>query len=460
MRHRIKSSIRVKIALIFSGVFLLSCLLSFFITSCVVREYTRDSLEANLEQILDSVNSLAVDTGLSTEQIASIFSNGMYEVFLYDQQQVDALHLTEEQKNKLNGGELVYISDRQGAFHLGMVTAHPGEYFIISINTESSILQPIYMLVFLTLALCLMIGSVLMCFAISFVIKPMGKLTTAARRVAGGDFEARVCYRSDDEIGELVDSFNRMARELGGMEHMRRDFLSNVSHEFKTPIASIRGFAKLLKNPDLSEEERESYLQIIEEESGRLCNLSSNMLKLTKIENQSIAPRKVLFSLDEQIRKVILLFAGRWESKNIEMDIQLDKVDFYGDEELMQQVWVNLIDNAVKFTEENGNIAVYLRQIGTEVIATVADDGVGIPADKQQRIFEKFYQADTSHAAHGNGLGLSIVKSIIDLVGGTIDWQSREGEGARFTIWLSNKPPVVENPSAKRRSGRENVNKK
>lgn len=232
---------------------------------------------------------------------------------------------------------------------------------------------------------------------------------------------------------------------------MRRDFLSNVSHEFKTPIASIQGFAKLLKSPELSEEERESYLQIIEEESGRLSNLSSNMLKLTKIENQSIVPQKNRFSLDEQIRKAILLFVSRWEAKNIEMDIQLDKVDFYGDEELMQQVWVNLIDNAVKFTGEGGNIAVYLRQIGTEVIVTVADDGVGIPEDKQQRIFEKFYQADTSHASHGNGLGLSIVKSIIDLVGGAIDWQSREGEGTRFTIWLSNKPPVPENSSSKRK---------
>lgn len=455
MKHRVRSSIRVKIALIFIGVFLLSCLLSFFITSFMVQDYTHDTLETNLEQVLNSVNALAEDTALSSEKIASILTNDMYQVFLYEQLQVDALHLTEEQLQKLGGGELIYISGEDRTFHLGQIAARPGEYFILSINMESSILRPIYMLVFLTLVLCLMIGSVLMCFAISFVIKPVGMLTTAAKRVAGGDFDTKVFYRSEDEIGELVDNFNRMARELGSMEHMRRDFLSNVSHEFKTPIASIQGFAKLLKSPELSDEERQNYLEIIEEESGRLSNLSSNMLKLTKIENQSIVPQKNRFSLDEQIRKAILLFANRWEAKNIEMDIQLDKVDFFGDEELMQQVWVNLIDNAVKFTGEGGNIAVYLRQIGTEVIVTVADDGVGIPADKQQRIFEKFYQADTSHASRGNGLGLSIVKSIIDLVGGAIDWQSREEEGTRFTIWLKNKPPEQKIPAPKRKSYRQ-----
>lgn len=451
MKHPVRSSIRVKIALIFIGVFLLSCLISFFITYFAVRDHTHDTLEINLEQVLDAANTLAEETALPSEQIALILSNNMYEIFPYEWRQMDALNLTEEQLRQLDRGEFVYIAGEDRTFHLGKITARPEEYVILSINMESSILQPIYMLVFLTLALCLMIGSVLMCFAITFFIKPVGMLTSAAKRVASGDFDIRVTYRSDDEIGELVDSFNRMAQELGGMEHMRRDFLSNVSHEFKTPIASIQGFAKLLKSPELSEEERESYLQIIEEESGRLSNLSSNMLKLTKIENQSIVPQKNRFSLDEQIRKAILLFVSRWEAKNIEMDIQLDKVDFYGDEELMQQVWVNLIDNAVKFTGEGGNIAVYLRQIGTEVIVTVADDGVGIPEDKQQRIFEKFYQADTSHASHGNGLGLSIVKSIIDLVSGAIDWQSREGEGTRFTIWLSNKPPVPENSSSKRK---------
>lgn len=287
-------------------------------------------------------------------------------------------------------------------------------------------------------SICFICGSSLMWLAVSFITRPIQQLTSATKKVAKGNFDVRVDYHIlvNDEVGILIQNFNLMAEKLKNMEYMRKDFLSSVSHEFKTPIASIKGSASLLLEKRVNEEEAQNYLSIIKEESGRLSNLVSNILRLTNVENLAVPVEPVQFSLDEQIRKTILLFTSFWEDKHLEMDVQLDKTEFVGDEELIQQVWINLIENAIKFSETEGTVSIYLRQAGDDTVVTITDDGIGIPEEKQVHIFEKFYQADPSHSASGNGLGLSIVRSILDRIGGSIEVNSKEGQGTVFIVRL------------------------
>ena len=268
-------------------------------------------------------------------------------------------------------------------------------------------------------------------------LKPMSDLVQGMRAVSEGDFDVRV--DGDDvsgDMGELVSSFNDMARELGGLELFRKDFINNFSHEFKTPIVSIRGFAKQLERDDLTDAQRREYLDIIITESDRLANMSSNVLLLSKLENQTIVTDKTVYRLDEQLRRCILLLEKQWTEKALELDLDLDEVPFLGNEEMVQHVWVNLLGNAVKFSPQGGALQVSLRREGDTAVARVADQGEGMDGETLRRVFEKFYQGDSAHAAEGNGLGLSLVKRIVDLCGGDVTVDSAPGQGAAFTVRL------------------------
>jgi signal transduction histidine kinase len=261
-------------------------------------------------------------------------------------------------------------------------------------------------------------------------------LHEATKEVAKGNFDIKVDRYSDDEVGELAESFNKMTAELKSMEMLQKDFISNVSHEFKTPISSIQGFAELMKSGRITDEERREYAEIISAEAERLSKLTSNILKLSKLENQDTMSERNLFSLDEQIRRVILLLEPEWNKKNIQFDLHLNDIMFYGNEELLQQVWLNLLDNAIKFSHRNGKIIVQLYHTGTSIKAKVMDRGIGMDDRTRERIFDKFYQGDTTRASEGNGLGLALVKRIVELSGGKIDVESRRGKGSTFTIVL------------------------
>ncbi len=222
----------------------------------------------------------------------------------------------------------------------------------------------------------------------------------------------------------------------GNVEMLRTDFINNVSHEFKTPIVSIRGFAKALKWEDLTEEERNEYLDIIISETERLSSLSANMLYLSKIEQQTILTDKKRLNLSEQIRLVIALLDQKFAAKNIEVNFDAREYDVAGNEEMLRQVWINLLDNAIKFSPCGGRIDVCVQETEHGTIVRIRDQGKGIPPDIQAHIFDKFYQGDRSHSTDGNGLGLSIVKKIIDLHGGDISVQSC-GSGSTFTVTLN-----------------------
>ena len=286
-------------------------------------------------------------------------------------------------------------------------------------------------------------GTLITWFFSKVALRPIRKVIKATHRVAGGDFNVRLDIHSIYELEELSQSFNKMAQELSSIETLRSDFINNLSHEFKTPIVSIKGFAELLIEDKLSEKEQQEYLGIIIKESERLTSLSTNVLNVTKYENLEIISETTKYRLDEQLRKAVIQLEYKWTSKNIRMDIEADEVEYTGSPDLTQQILLNLIDNAVKFTESGGNVKVKLTQDDGGICLSVKDDGIGMDEQTKTHIFEKFFQGDVSRAESGNGLGLSIVKRIVDLCGGQIEVHSEEHAGSEFTIRLPGEGKIL-----------------
>ena len=237
----------------------------------------------------------------------------------------------------------------------------------------------------------------------------------------------------------MYENFNAMTRELSGIETLRSDFIANVSHEFKTPLTAIEGYAALLRNRELTEKQRKDYLDKIAGNARKLSELTGNILWLSKLENQSVIPNKKYYRLDEQIRKTVLSLENEWSVKHLDFDIALPKTDFFGNEGLLYHVWFNLIGNAIKFSHENQTVKISMEEADGEVVVVIADSGCGMEEEAQRHIFEKFYQADKSHAKEGNGLGLTLVKRIVDLCNGHIAVESQLKKGSVFIVRLPTK---------------------
>ncbi|MBO4914658.1 MAG: HAMP domain-containing histidine kinase [Oscillospiraceae bacterium] len=282
----------------------------------------------------------------------------------------------------------------------------------------------------------LLLGALLSVFLSRRSIGPLSEVMEATDKVAAGDYSVRVTPGGSEEIRMLGEKFNHMAQELGSVELLRSDFINNFSHEFKTPIVSISGFAKALKWDDLTEDERGEYLDIILEESERLSTLAENVLDLSRVENLTILTDKTRFNVSEQLRLAIALMDGKWRDKKIDFAFDGDEVFLEGSEPLLRQVWINLLDNAVKFSPEGGTVEVSVAQKGERTEIAVCDSGSGMTEEVRAHVFDKFYQGDASRTTKGNGLGLALVKRIVQLHGGTVEAQSREGGGARFAVTL------------------------
>ncbi len=318
-------------------------------------------------------------------------------------------------------GAVVFFLIYRGALVLGHTEVHSGKLFfnlgLISVG----------------------IGAVLAFVTVHFPLKPINKILNAMNRLASGDYSVRLSFRGVfariPAVAELTESFNRMASELEHTEMLRSDFINNFSHEFKTPIVSIAGFAKLLKRGNLTEEKKTECLDIIEEESLRLSQMATNVLNLTRVENQTILTDVAEFNLTEQIRTCVLMLESKWTKKHIEFSLPEEEYYAFGNEELLRHVWINLIDNAIKFSHEYGTVEICIGPTPRMIHVTVIDFGEGIPEEAQGRIFNKFYQADESHATKGNGVGLAVVKRIVDLHGGKIGVESGNGRTS-FTVSL------------------------
>lgn len=266
--------------------------------------------------------------------------------------------------------------------------------------------------------------------------EPFKKSIEATKKVAEGDFTVRLETNRNDETRELVDNFNRMVKQLGEIEIFQKDFIDNVSHEIKTPINSIQGFAKLLDDNSITEEERKEYVNIIIEETNRLLNLSNNILKLAKLQHQEKLSNEQEINLSVQIKKAVMLLEPKWKPKNINFSIDVKDTYFSGDEDLLFQMWTNLIDNAIKFSEQNGKISVSIENISNDISVRIKDNGIGMDTEELDMIYKRFYQIDKSHSGEGSGLGLSIVKRIVELSKGKIDVESEKGKGTIFIITL------------------------
>ncbi|WP_318619487.1 HAMP domain-containing sensor histidine kinase [Priestia megaterium] len=288
----------------------------------------------------------------------------------------------------------------------------------------------------LLLVLCVLLGTALTTFFSKKALNPIRKVIDAIHKVADGDFDVQVNLKGIGELEELSHSFNKMTQELLSIETLRSDFINNFSHEFKTPIVSIRGFAKLLKENNLNEEEKKEYLEIIIKESERLAGLSTNVLTLSKYESLEIITDIAPFRLDEQIRKTIVLMEPKWFKKEITINLELDEVIYNGNEDLTQQIWINLLDNAIKFSYQGGLINITLTKVNHEIQFIIKDDGIGMDDQVKAHIFEKFYQSDTSHSKTGYGIGLSLVKRIVEICKGDVSVQSEPDKGSIFTIIL------------------------
>ncbi len=260
------------------------------------------------------------------------------------------------------------------------------------------------------------------------------------QKIAKGDFSVKIRNEEkyDGEIGVLVKSINDMTDELNAMEKMRQEFVSNVSHEIQSPLTSIKGFARALQDDNLSEEKRKHYLTIIETETTRLSKLSQNLLKLTLLESEEYTPERVTYRLDQQLKQIVLNSEPLWAEKEIELDLDLEKVHITADQESMSQVWINLIHNSIKFTPSSGTITIQLQEYEKVVEVSIRDSGIGISEEQKQHIFERFYKADSSRnrAYGGSGLGLAIVKKVLDLHRGEIKVESEEGNGTEFTVCI------------------------
>lgn len=273
-------------------------------------------------------------------------------------------------------------------------------------------------------------------------LKPFNRIIDQINRLAAGDYSARLEFGKPlNEVPafeELSGSFNTMAQELQNTELLRSDFINNFSHEFKTPIVSIAGFAKLLRRGNLNQAQREEYIAIIEEESLRLAAMATNALELSRVENQNILTDISSFNLSEQLRSSVLLLENQWSRKELALDLEFEEYTIQANEELLKQVWINLLDNAIKFSPTTGEIRIRIRDFGTELQVSVTNYGSDIPFEKQTRIWDKFYQADESHASKGNGVGLAIVKRIIQLHKGKATVTSANGT-TTFTVMLPKK---------------------
>ena len=310
---------------------------------------------------------------------------------------------------------------------------------------EAITYEKLVLVCILILVLALIIAWFSLWVGAGHLTKPLIDVSNTVKQVAEGNFKVNIkrrdttkCeYEYINEVDELAKNVNKMVAELDGMDYMRKDFMSNVSHEIKTPIAAITGFTEILLDGSIDESERQEYLEVINKESMRISRLCENMLHMSRLDSQVIVANLQKIRLDEQLRKCIILLSEKWSNKEIDFSIDLDEVNILSDYDMLQQVWINLIDNAIKYSRENCKIDISVKRLNDKSVkVSIRDNGIGIEEEKLHRIFDKFYQCEESHKKSGSGLGLSISKRIIELLNGTIECRSKKDFGTTMVVTL------------------------
>lgn len=419
----------------FTVVFIVTftAMLGYRISHCLSVFTIPFQIKSDMLDIAHSFVEIKNSSVLSDEELKKTFSSSMYKVNRASDFHI--AQLTEKQKSQLSKGEAV-IDGSSAAYSIKCYFKSDDSYFSITTKYSSVILNSTSHRIVFSIFFVLAFTFAALATIYRSISDPLKNLKDATEQVSHGDFDVQIDVNSIafTEIATLSESFNRMVCQLKNNEVLKNDFISNVSHEFKTPLATVNGFAKLLASGKCTPKESAEYSELIAEETNRLTSLCSNILKISKIENQKISPKSTTFLLDEQIRKIILSFENFWSEKNIELDIDLDETYFTGDEELLQHIWANLIENAVKFTPYGGKISIKLINQPYHIEFSVCDNGIGMSKETQKHIFDKFYQGDSAHSTQGNGLGLSLVTKILENCNGSINVKSALGKGSIFTV--------------------------
>lgn len=432
--------------------FLLTSLLSFSICCFfTIRSYNRDSDQLALEELEHSSNHIAdlikliddknqnkilADYSETSEMSFTVTCEGQTKSYGHVNKKLilkdDELKTLATSKEKSLRSEGI-ISQYAKAFKIDNQT------YVITVQKDFSATKDIFMKSYTSAAIIFMMtGSIVFLIVADIIVKPISRLTKVTDELAKGNYKVRVNYEGKDEISSLYASFNQMAVRLAKQETIRQQFISDVSHEFQTPLTAISGFATILKNENLTDEQRQKYADIILFNSNRLSHLSKNMLQLTLLDGEDTSLDKSEFPLIEQLNRVIEMEDNAALSKDIEIEFIHPKKEFIieADESRMEQVWINLLSNAIKYTNEHGVVTVEVRRTVTELQVRFEDTGVGMSQDAISHIFERFYRQDKSRTIEGNGLGLSIVKRIIDLHHYKIDVESQEDVGSVFTVYI------------------------
>lgn len=433
-------SLQFKLAAMVFGVMLVSACISITVMIIIFGPIMKNNAQAQIESVSQSIEKLERDKNdYTADEIIAMTTNNSFSVTKLSETDEDYNSFKQDiDKEK---GRIIRI-DRNGLFpSINAYLRVKDSYYRFDSFTSSGTYWIVSIVILISFLAAIGLGTVLTGFLSRLMLKPLDDLSVATAEITRGNFNVQVPVPSSREYAPLIKSFNKMAKELAGIETLRGDFISNVSHEFKTPLASIQGFAKLLQDKNLSEEERAEYTDVIIEETSRLTKLASNILNITRVENQQTIGKKTRFSLDEQIRKIILVLEHSWSKKNIDMQIELDDIYYVGNEELMAQIWQNIINNAIKFTPEGGIIKVELTRGAKFITCKISDNGPQIPPQIKAHIFDKFYQGDKSRATEGNGLGLALVKRVVDLCSGRVYAENIKEGGVCFVVEL---PYIIE----------------
>lgn len=433
-------SLYIRLAVTFVGIVVLSFLIAFVVTSYF---YKNSFNEAIKEQISSVTQSIEVQSEYATlkdikENIQLIYR---YELDFIPYGK-SSNKISEDELEKIHSGKEVYNKIPGPDMYIGLPITIEGENGAVILKKspfeKSMVLESLSNITWVAI----LIGAIIVLIITKSIVYPIKKLTEATKQLAQGNFDATYQTKRKDEIGQLTESFIEMAEELSLLVKMREDFVSNVSHEFQTPMTSILGFTKALQHKQLTEEQRKRYLSIIRSESERLSYLSKDILRLSHLQHGQYQLVLSTFSIDEQIRKVLITQEPQWSTKNLNISLDMEYFFIEADKNLLQQVWVNLISNAIKFSPENGEIYVRVKQVNRDKVEVFIQDlGPGIPEDEQKLIFTPFYKIDQARdaAIKGNGLGLTIVQQIVALHHSTIQIVSKDGHGTTFIVTLPNK---------------------
>ncbi|WP_168121448.1 HAMP domain-containing sensor histidine kinase [Paenibacillus sp. HB172176] len=456
-------SLYFRIAATFLLVVVISIALAFLLTNQLFKEHSRGAMQSEIDSAferIEQLNEVSEPSSLESflKEIANIHHLSIVAVSEsnerivvgeragFIQRRLTAANLT----NVRTGGtaNLNMFPQREGNTEAFRQPPAVGKLVKLGDEEWSLFVQPdrfpqnsnfIETVVTLIISL-LIIGSILIVIAARFLVNPIKRMNKAALGMASGNFSVRLPARSGDELGELAGSMNKMAHSLSRIETMRQDFVANVSHEIGSPLTSIQGFAEALRSESVTDEERRRYVDIIQKESERLSKLSENLLKLSSLDSKHHPFHPSWYRLDKQLRQIILANEPAWLGKGLLVELYSTETTVHADEDMLNQVWTNLITNAIKFTPEGGEIQIRLSEQEGNAVVNISDTGCGIPAEDRERIFERFYKGDPSRnsRAGGNGLGLSIAQKIVELHEGAIVLEPSEPgrSGTSFTVRL------------------------